>query len=129
MIPAKVRSAHFIFDESVKYQDLAQIYPELFRKFLELTQQMPEDENLVEIWIERDVKELRKGKKPEGFLKQNATKMVFPMVDGPIQFYIYMKIKSEEIPQISRKLERILKKAGLRYTMEYDRMLRFANAK
>ena len=125
----KVRSAHFIFDESVKYADLVQIYPELFRKFLEISNQMPEDENMVEIWIERDMTALKKGKKPEGFLKQNGIKMVFPIRDGYIEFYIYMKIKNEEIPEMATKLERILKKAKLSYSVEYDKMLRFANSK
>ncbi len=125
----KVRSAHFIFDESVKYSDLSPVYPELFRKFLEASNQMPEDPDVVEIWIERDVQDLKKGKKPEGFLKQNAIKMVFPQRDGFVEFYIYMKIKNDEIPAIARKLEPTLKKAGLKYHIEYDRMLRFANSK
>ncbi len=125
----KVRSAHFIFEDSVKYSDLAQIYPELFRKFLEITNQTPEDENMVEIWIERDMKAIKKGKKPEGFLKQNAIKMVFPQRDGFVEFYIYMKIKTEEISEIAAKLDRILKKSKLPYRIEYDKMLRFANVK
>ena len=125
----KVRSVHFIFDDSVTYRDLTEVYPELFRKFLEASMQMPEDENLLEIWIERDVKELKKGKKPEGFLKQNAIKMVFPITDGPVQFYIYTKIKTEQILEIASVLEKVLKKAKLKHSVEYDRMLRFANSK
>ena len=129
MMNTKVRSAHFIFDESVKYSDFVPIYPELFRKFLEISNQLPEDETLVDIWIERDMKELKKGKKPEGFLKQNAVKMVFPVREDRVEFYIYLKVKTEEIPLIASKLERTLKKAKLKYTIEYDKMLRFANAK
>lgn len=125
----KVRSAHFIFDESVTYSDLAPVYPELFRKFLELSNQMPEDENAVEIWIERDMKALKKGKKPEGFLKQNAMKMVFPIREGYVEFYIYLKFKNEEVPVVASKLEKVLKKANLKYRLEYDKMLRFANSK
>ena len=129
MINTKVRSAHFIFEESVTYADFVPIYPELFRKFLEVSKQLPEDETLVDIWIERDMKELKKGKKPEGFLKQNAIKMVFPVRDDRVEFYIYMKVKNEEIPIIADKLKKTLKKARLKYEIEYDKMLRFANAK
>jgi len=129
MINTKVPSAHFIFEESVTYADFVPIYPELFRKFLEVSKQLPEDETLVDIWIERDMKELKKGKKPEGFLKQNAIKMVFPVRDDRVEFYIYMKVKNEEIPIIADKLKKTLKKARLKYEIEYDKMLRFANAK
>ena len=94
-----------------------------------MSKQLPEDETLVDIWIERDMKELKKGKKPEGFLKQNAIKMVFPVRDDRVEFYIYMKVKNEEIPIIADKLKKTLKKARLKYEIEYDKMLRFANAK
>ena len=125
----KVRSAHFIFDESVKYSDLVEIYPQLFREFLEASRQVPEDPNLVEMWIERDLNDMKKGKKPEGFLKQNAIKMVFPIRDDRVEFYIYFKVKNEEIPAIASRLDKVLKKSKLKYSIEYDRMKRFENVK
>ena len=125
----KARSAHFIFDKEVRYRDLVGIYPELFRTFLQESEQMPEDPALVEVWLERDMKELTKNRKPEGYLKQNSTKLVFPIRDGYVEFYIYNTSKNERIPLIAEKLEKILKKEGLPYTLKNDIMLRFSSSK
>lgn len=125
----KARSAHFIFEKGIQYRDLAKIYPQIFRTFLEETGQMPEDKALVEIWLERDMKEIRKNEKPEGYLKQNSTKLVFPIRDDYVEFYIYNTSRNQEIPKIAEKLERIIKKAGLEHTLKMDAMLRFSPSK
>ncbi len=125
----KIRSAHFIFAPSVTYADLKPIYPELYRTFLKESEQMPEDEAAVEIWIDRDMKDLAKNKKPEGFLKQNSIKMVFPIRDGFVEFYIYYKVRTQDIYRIADAIDRVLKKSGLEYQKKYDKMLRYANSK
>lgn len=125
----KARSAHFIFEKGIQYRDLAKIYPEIFRTFLQETEQMPEDNALVEIWLERDMKEIRKNEKPEGYLKQNSTKLVFPIRDDYVEFYIYNTSRNQAIPKIAEKLERIIKKAGLKHTLKMDAMLRFSPSK
>lgn len=125
----EARSAHFIFDKDVQYRDLARMYPELFRTFLQETGQMPEDPDLVEVWLERDMKEIKKNKKPEGYLKQNATKLVFPIRDDYVEFYIYNTARNQTIPEVAEKLEKIIKKEGLPYTLKTDIMLRFSSSK
>ncbi len=126
----KARTAHFIFKEGTKYKDLKEIYPKVLEVFLTETNQMPEDRNLYEIWLERDMKEIEKNRKPEGYLKQNAIKLVFPIRDdGTVEFYIHSTSKTQNIPVIAEKIDRVLKKSGLKYELKYDKLLRYANSK
>ncbi len=126
----KARTAHFIFEEGTEFRDLVPVYPDVLRIFLEESNQMPEDRNLYEIWLERDMKELNRNRKPEGFLKQNAIKLVFPIRDdGTVEFYIHSTSKSQNIPLIAEKIDAYLKKSGLKYTIKYDILLRYAPKK
>ncbi len=125
----KIRSAHFIFDKHIRYKDLAEIYPDLFKTFLEETQQMPEDPDLLEIWLQRDMNALNANKKPEGYLKQNAVKMVFPIRNDHVEFYIYNTSRNQIIPVVAEKLEKLLKKRGFKYTLKTDIMLRYSSSK
>jgi hypothetical protein len=126
----KFRTAHFIFAEGTKYSDLKDIYPKILETFLNETGQMPEDRNLFEIWLERDMKEIEKNRKPEGFLKQNAIKMVFPIRDDDIvEFYLHSTSKTQNIPIIAEKIDAVLKKSKLKYEIKYDKLLRYAKSK
>ena len=126
----KSRTAHFIFKEGIEYKDLKEIYPKVLEVFLTETGQMPEDRNLYEIWLERDMKEIERNRKPEGFLKQNAIKLVFPIKDdGIVEFYIHSTSKTQNIPLIAERIEAVLRKSGLKYTLKYDMLLRYSPSK
>ncbi len=129
MIPPKARTAHFIFEDGVEYKDLKGIYPEILRTFLEATGQMPDDQNLFEIWLERDMKEIERNRKPEGFLRQNAIKLVFPIRDEGVEFYIHSTSKTQNILEVAEKIDGLLRKSGMKYKVKYDALLRYSSSK
>ena len=126
----KARTAHFIFEKGTKFSDLKEIYPDVLKTFLEASGQMPEDQNLFEIWLERDMKEISRNRKPEGFLKQNSIKLVFPIRDdGTVEFYVHSTSRTLNVPQIAEKIDSVLRKSGLKYTLKYDILLRYSSSK
>src|SRR3989442_126783 len=61
------RSGHIKFDKKVKWKNLAPAFRPLFLKFLEETQQMPEDAESLDVLLEENLRDLRSNRKPEGY--------------------------------------------------------------
>src|SRR5947207_13111382 len=75
----RARSGHFKFDKKVKWKNLVTAFRPLFLKFLEETQQLPEDMESVDVLVEEDLRELRSYRKPEGFNGEGAMRMILRM--------------------------------------------------
>ncbi len=125
----RARSAHFIFDKKVKFKDLAGSFKELFMTFLEETGQMPREEpEYAEILLEVNLRDLREDRKPEGYNREGTMRMMFPISDR-VEFYIYARAKSAEVPRVGEVLSKVLTKAGLKHKLEWDQMLLFVEKK
>lgn len=120
------RSAHFIFDKKVQYKDLARAFPEIYKKFLETTGQMPEEEEYARMLIKTNIRDLEKNRKPEGYNRQGRVRLLFPISkDGIIRFYIYRGSKSEEIGALAATVSKILSQRKLKHKLEWDKMILF----
>jgi mRNA-degrading endonuclease RelE of RelBE toxin-antitoxin system len=125
----RARSAHFTFDKKVKYKDLEKAFKELFNTFLEETGQMPHEEpEYSEILLEENLRDLRKNRKPEGYNRDGSMRLMFPIAER-VEFYIYSRAKSAEVPRVAETLSKILQKAGLKHQLDWDKMLLFAESK
>ncbi len=119
----RARSAHFLFDKKVKYKDLEKPFNELFMTFLEETGQMPREEpEYAEILLEENLRDLRKGRKPEGYNREGPMRMIFPITPH-VEFYLYSRAKSSEVPRVADLLSKPLARAGLKHQLQWDRML------
>jgi len=120
------RSAHFVFDKKVQYKDLARAFPEIFKKFLEQTGQMPEEEEYARMLVKTNLKDLEANRKPEGYNRQGRVRLIFPISkDGIVRFYIYRGSKSEEIGQMATIVSKILTQRKLKHKLEWDKMVLF----
>lgn len=117
------RSAHFVLAKGVKYKDLGKVYPELLGKFLEATHQMPEEPELVRMLIRADQKDLEKNRKPEGYNRQGKVRLIFPLTDNQVKFYIYRGSRSEEIGLVAEQLSKVLSRRRLKHRIEWDLMV------
>lgn len=118
------RSAHFTFDKKVKYKDLTKAFPEIFKKFLEQTGQMPEEEEYARMLVKTNIKDLEANRKPEGYNRQGRVRLIFPISkDGIVRFYIYRGSKSEEIGQMATIVSKILTQRKLKHKLEWDKMV------
>lgn len=112
-----------MFPKEVKYRDLLKVYPDLMTKFLEATKQLPEEQELVRMVIRQDQRDLEKNRKPEGYNRQGKVRMIFPLTDGQVRFYIYRGSRSEEIGLVAEIISKLLAKRRLRHRIEWDLMV------
>ncbi len=124
----RARSGHIKFDKKVKWKNLVPAFKPMFLKFLEETQQLPEDMESVEVLVEENLRDLRLNRKPEGYNREGIMRMIFP-ISGDVEFYIYGRGKTVEVARVTEQVSRVLQKYRLKHTIEWDRLLLFADTK
>ncbi len=119
----RAQSGHIRFDKKVKYSDILPIYRDVFERFLEETDQIPEDEpEYTEVLVEQNLLDLRNNRKPEGYNRSGSMRMMFPISDG-VELYFYGRGNDSEVPRITELVSKMLKKEGLKHEVEWDKML------
>ncbi len=124
----RARSGHIKFDKKVKWKNLVPAFKPMFLKFLEETQQLPEDMESVDVLVEENLRDLRLNRKPEGYNRESAMRMIFPISDD-VEFYIYGRGKTLEVARVTEQVSRVLQKYRLKHTIEWDKLLLFADKK
>ncbi len=124
----RARSGHIKFDKKVRWKNLVPAFKPMFLKFLEETQQLPEDMESVEVLVEENLRDLRLNRKPEGYNREGAMRMVFP-ISPEVEFYIYGRGKTVEVARVTEQVSRVLQKYRLKHTIEWDRLRLFADKK
>lgn len=122
----RARSGHVKFDKKVKWKNLVPAFRPLFLKFLEETQQMPEDLDGLEVLLEENLRDLRLNRKPEGYNREGSMRLIFPISDD-VEFYIYGRGKTVEVARVTEQVSRVLQKYRLKHTIEWDRLTLFAD--
>lgn len=122
----RARSGHIKFDKKVKWKNLVPAFKPMFLKFLEETQQLPEDMESVEVLVEENLRDLRLNRKPEGYNREGVMRMVFP-ISNDVEFYIYGRGKTVEVARVTEQVSRVLQKYRLKHTIEWDKLLLFAD--
>lgn len=121
----KARSGHFRFNNNIDYKDLLPIYKEVFMRFLEETEQIPMDEpDFVDVLVEENLIDIRSNRKPQGFNRSGAMRLIFPMSEK-VEFYIYGRQENSEVSRIANIISRLLEKGGFEHQLEWDKMLLF----
>ena len=121
----RARSGHIKFDKRIRWKNLVPAFRPMLLKFLEEGQQVPEDPEAVEVLVEENLRDLRKNRKPEGYNRESAMRMVFPLSEE-IEFYIYGRGKTVEVARVTEQVSRVLQKYRLKHTIEWDRLRAFA---
>ena len=125
----KVRSGHLVFDKKVTYRQLLPAFRPMFLKFLEETQQIPEDPESLEVLLEENLRDLRRGRKPEGYNRDGTMRLIFPLTEKRIEMYVYSKTRTADVPRVVEVLSRMLQKAKLKHTVEWDKLVLFQEKK
>jgi hypothetical protein len=118
---AKVSSVHFILKGKTDYQDLVPVFPDILKMFLESIDQMPEEEELLQMLIELNMTDLELNRKPEGYNRKGKVRLVFPMDSK--EFYIKTYGKPAELRPIADRISEMLTAADIKFEMkENDRV-------
>ncbi len=116
----KAESAHIVFKEKFKYKDLQGVFEEMLRAFLNETDQVPDEEEILQMFLRINMMDIEKNRKPEGYNRRGRMRMVFPLTKGKKQFYLRADSKTAETIRVAERLSKILKKGGIPHTLEWD---------
>ena len=86
--------------------------------FLEETDQMPDDEDVLQMFIFINQQALKKNEKPEGYNRKGRMRMVFPI--GSKQFYLKSNTAGSEVVRLSEKVSKMLSKDGIKHTLQWN---------
>jgi hypothetical protein len=119
----KAWSGHIIFEKGFQFKQLADIYPELYARFLKETNQMNREEPDADITILRsNLIDLEKNRKPEGYNRMGKIRMIFPLTSQP-QLYIYkQQSRSAEVVRVTEAISDFLNEHGIKNRIEWDKM-------
>lgn len=125
----KVRSGHIVFDRKATYKQLLPVFRSMFLKFLEETQQLPEDPESLDVLLEENLRDLRRGRKPEGYNREGNMRLIFPIAEKRIEMYVYSKTRTADVPRVVEMMSRMLQKAKLKHTVEWDKLTLYQEKK
>ena len=119
----KAKSGHIIFKKGTKYSDLLPVYKDLYLTFLEETQQIPEEPEQLSVLIHSNITDLKKNRKPEGYNRAGDVRLIFPIKEKSLEFYVYTTGKNSKVVKVTEKLSKILARHGLEHEVVWDRMI------
>jgi hypothetical protein len=118
----KAESGHIVFKGRFRWRSLGGCFEELLRTFLVETDQVPDEEEIFQMFLRLNMMDIEKSRKPEGFNRRGRLRMVFPNTPSRKEFYIRTDTKTAEVVRVTEKLSRVLKKAGVPHTIEWDKL-------
>jgi hypothetical protein len=125
----KVRSGHLVFDRKVTFRQLLPVFRPMFLKFLEETQQIPEDPESLEVLLEENLRDLRRNRKPEGYNREGTMRLVFPITAKRIEMYVYSKTRTTDVPRVVEVMSRMFQKAKVKHAIEWDKLTLYQEKK
>ena len=124
----RAHSGHFRFDRAVTWKKMLPAFRPLFTKFLEDSEQMPPDPEILAVLLEENLRDLRENRKPEGYNREGSMRMIFP-ISKNVEFYVYSKTKTTEVGRVVEALSRVLQKYRLKHSIEWDQLKFLADKK
>ncbi len=117
----KVFSTHFVLTGKSSYKDLAPVFPDILNKLLDDIEQLPEEEEIMQMYIEQNMRDLLEDRKPVGYNRKGKIRIIFPLESK--EFYLKSYSKTTDITSLAEKVSEILNAAGISYdTRDNDRI-------
>jgi hypothetical protein len=116
----KVFSTHFVLKGKSDYKDLAPIFPDILKGLLKEIGQMPEEEEIFQMFVEMNMSDLERNRKPEGYNRKGKMRLIFP-IDRK-EFYIKAYNKGTDMSKMTELISSLLNSAGVKYeVLQNDR--------
>lgn len=119
----KVYSAHFILTGDSSYKDLAPVFEEILEVLLESIAQIPEEEEIMEMYLEQNLRDLENDRKPEGYNRKGKVRLIFPM--DRKEFYLKSYSKNTDLTAIAEAVSEILDSEKISYETVTDDRITF----
>ncbi len=119
------RSGHIKFKKGTKWKDLLEPFTGLFELFLDETAQRNDDELFDQMLLKQNLACLEKNQKPEGYNRNTRVRMIFPIMDRSVEFYVYRSTGADDIVRITNRLSEYLTEHKLEHKVDWEKMLLF----
>ena len=119
----KVYSVNFLLKGKTPYKDLAPVFPDILKMFLEESGQTPEEEEILQMLIELNMIDLERNRKPEGYNRKGKVRLVFPM--DRKEFYLKTYSKGQDLNRLADNISNILNSAGIKFTTTQNEDVEF----
>lgn len=120
----KTRSGHIRFDRKVTWKRLVPAFRPMFLKFLEETGQTPVEQEVLDVLLEENLRDLKRNRKPEGYNRDGIMRMVFP-ISRHVEMYVYSRTRTTEVARVTESLSRVLHRYKLKHSVDWDRLTLF----
>jgi hypothetical protein len=124
----KAQTGHIVFKGQFKYRELSKSFEQVLRAFLEETDQMPDEEEILQMFIRMNLMDLSKNRKPEGYNRRGRMRLVFPQIPGRKEMYVRADVKTAQVVRVTERLSKVLKKAGISHSVAYDQLKTLAES-
>lgn len=119
----KVFSTHFVLTGKSSYKDLAPVFPDILNMLLEDIDQLPEEEEIMQMYIEQNMRDLLNDRKPVGYNRKGKVRIIFPLESK--EFYLKSYSKSTDIVSIAEKVSAILDSVDISYDINDNDRITF----
>ena len=125
--PVKARSGHILLEPKRDYRDLVRVYPEIHRRLVEMNRPFVREADplLPEVLLDENLRDLKGNRKPVGYNRQDpfGLRLIFPIPEERrAEFYFAKPSRCQEVVQITEHVSQLLKRRGIRHSVEYDRL-------
>jgi hypothetical protein len=118
----KAQTGHIVFKGQFRYKNLSKPFEELLKAFLEETDQIPDEEEIMQMFLRINQMDLEKNRKPEGYNRRGRMRLVFPQPTKKKEMYVRADSKTALVVRVTERLSKVLKKAGVAHSIEYDQL-------
>ncbi len=125
--PVKARSGHIVLDAKRSYRDLVRVYPDIHRQIVEVNRPFVKETDplLPQVLLDENLRDLKGGRKPVGYNRPDpfGLRLIFPIPEERrAEFYFAKPARCQEVVQITEHVSQLLKRRGIRHSVEYDRL-------
>ncbi|MEM3852478.1 MAG: hypothetical protein QXP70_05700 [Methanomassiliicoccales archaeon] len=114
----KAEAGRIKFGQGFRFRQLKQIFPTLYTTFLQETDQMPEQSEMLDMLLELNMRDIRENRKPPGYNRKGRMRMLFPI--GRNEMLLLGNSTSAEVVRVTERMSKLLQKAGIKHTVEWQ---------
>ena len=114
----KVFSTHFVLKGKSDYKDLAPVFRDILKALLEEIGQMPEEEEIFQMFVDMNMVDIERNRKPEGYNRKGRMRLIFP-IDRK-EFYLKTYSKTTDMTRMTDTISGLLASAGIKFEILHN---------
>ncbi|MCL1811308.1 MAG: hypothetical protein FWG41_03700 [Methanomassiliicoccaceae archaeon] len=96
------------------------MFRDILKALLEEIGQMPEEEEIFQMYVDMNMADIERNRKPEGYNRKGKMRLIFPM--DRKEFYLKTYSKTTDMSRMTDLISGLLTSAGVKFeTVQNDR--------